>query len=147
ELDEITGNDIVATLARIVTGETQLEAPNLQPAFAEANASIRQANTMIGEYEIVDDEDEAAIDDEASAEAVAMPEPARQHVSQQMLAFGASGRQSRGSVGETSDAGEPGGPLVSLKAGLPQPAHPDEKTNGASRPARSPQSPKEEDAD
>jgi hypothetical protein len=52
ELDEITGNDIVATLARIVTGETQLEAPNLQQAFAEANAGIRQANAIIGEYEM-----------------------------------------------------------------------------------------------
>jgi hypothetical protein len=41
ELDEITGNDIVATLARIVTGEAQLETPGLQQAFAEANAGIR----------------------------------------------------------------------------------------------------------
>src|SRR5690606_14535079 len=55
ELDEITGNDIVTTLARVVTGEAQLEVPNLQQAFAEANASIRQANTIIGEYEMVGD--------------------------------------------------------------------------------------------
>jgi hypothetical protein len=54
-LDEITGNDIVTRLARIVTGEVQLETPNLQQAFAEANASVRQANTIIGDYEVVDD--------------------------------------------------------------------------------------------
>src|SRR5690606_4841346 len=87
ELDEITGNDIVATLARIVTGETQLETPNLQQAFAEANAGIRQANMVIGDYEMVDDEDEVAIESDAPAETVTIPEPAPQPVSQQTLAF------------------------------------------------------------
>jgi hypothetical protein len=69
ELDNITGNDIVATLARIVTGDTELNTQSLQQAFAEANASLRQANTVIGEYEIVDDEPEPEIltRDEAQA--------------------------------------------------------------------------------
>jgi hypothetical protein len=57
ELDGITGNDIVATLARIVTGDTEVNTQSLQQAFAEANASLRQANTVIGEYEMVDDEE------------------------------------------------------------------------------------------
>ncbi|HFQ92711.1 MAG TPA: DEAD/DEAH box helicase, partial [Anaerolineae bacterium] len=61
ELDSITGNDIVATLARIVTGDTELNTRSLQQAFAEANASLRQANAVIGEYEIVDDEPEPEI--------------------------------------------------------------------------------------
>ncbi len=60
ELDGITGNDIVATLARIVTGNTELNTQSLQKAFAEANASLSQANTVIGDYEIVDDEPEVA---------------------------------------------------------------------------------------
>ena len=61
ELDNITGNDIVATLARIVTGDTELNTQSLQQAFAEANASLRQAHTVIGEYEMVDDEPEPEI--------------------------------------------------------------------------------------
>ncbi|MDT8307769.1 MAG: hypothetical protein RRC07_17675, partial [Anaerolineae bacterium] len=135
ELDEITGNDIVATLARIVTGETQLEAgltaKNLQQAFAEANASIRQANTIIGEYEVLDDASEAAREEEAPAEIVTMPEPASQHGSQQSLVFGA------GEVGRT---------LYPLQTGVTQSAHPDGKANGAA-PARGLQAPKEKDAD
>jgi hypothetical protein len=58
DLDELTSGDLVATLAKIVTGETQIEARSLQQAFAEANATLRQANTLIGEYSIVQDEDE-----------------------------------------------------------------------------------------
>ena len=57
ELDNITAGDLVATLAKIVTGETTLNAPNLQQAFAEANAGLRQANTIIGDYRMVDAED------------------------------------------------------------------------------------------
>jgi len=64
ELDDLTSGDLVATLARLVTGETQLEARSLQQAFAEANAGLRQANTLIGRYRMID-EDEA---DEAVAE-------------------------------------------------------------------------------
>ena len=68
DLDELTSGDLVATLAKIVTGETQIEARSLQQAFAEANASLRQANTLIGEYSIVeddeDDELEMAVTDE-----------------------------------------------------------------------------------
>ncbi|MCB0013375.1 MAG: hypothetical protein KDE34_15795, partial [Anaerolineales bacterium] len=55
ELDELAAGDLVTTLARIVTGETQLAARSLQQAFAEANASLRQANTIIGEYRMVDE--------------------------------------------------------------------------------------------
>jgi hypothetical protein len=58
ELDGITGNDIVATLARIVTGDTEVNTQSLQQAFAEANASLRQSNTIIGEYEIVDNNED-----------------------------------------------------------------------------------------
>ncbi|MBK8904467.1 MAG: hypothetical protein IPM53_25030 [Anaerolineaceae bacterium] len=59
ELDTLTSGDLVATLARIITGDVQIEAHSLQQAFAEANASLRQANTLIGEYSIEnDDEDE-----------------------------------------------------------------------------------------
>lgn len=54
ELDELSGGDIVTTLARIVTGEVQVSAQSLQQAFAEANAGLRQANQLIGEYSIVD---------------------------------------------------------------------------------------------
>jgi hypothetical protein len=61
ELDGITGNDIVATLTRIITGDTKLNTQSLQKAFAEANASLRQANTVIGEYKFVDDEPEPEI--------------------------------------------------------------------------------------
>lgn len=50
DLDEMAAGDLVATLAKIVTGEAQLEMRSLQQAFAEANASLRQANTVIGEY-------------------------------------------------------------------------------------------------
>jgi hypothetical protein len=58
DLDELTSGDLVATLAKIVTGETQIEARSLQQAFAEANAGLRQANTLIGEYSLVEDDDE-----------------------------------------------------------------------------------------
>ncbi|MCI0395986.1 MAG: DUF6094 domain-containing protein [Chloroflexi bacterium] len=63
ELDELASGDLVATLARIVTGDVQVEARSLQQAFAEANASLRQANTLIGEYSIVEEgeEDEPAM--------------------------------------------------------------------------------------
>lgn len=131
ELDEITGNDIVTTLARIVTGEAQLEAPNLQQAFAEANASIRQANTIIGEYDMVGDAVEVAGEEEAPAGRVAMPEPASQNGSQQMLAFGA-GQDDRN--------------LLPLQTGVTQSAHASGKTNGASQ-ARGPHPPKEKNAD
>ncbi len=69
ELDNITGNDIVTTLARIVTGDAEVNTQSLQQAFAEANASLRQANAIIGEYEIGDDEPEPEIltRDEAQA--------------------------------------------------------------------------------
>jgi len=50
ELDELSGNDIIAALARIVTEDVALEAPNLQQAFAAANETIRQANALIGDY-------------------------------------------------------------------------------------------------
>jgi hypothetical protein len=58
DLDELASGDLVATLAKIVTGDVQVEARSLQQAFAEANASLRQANTLIGEYNIVEGEEE-----------------------------------------------------------------------------------------
>ena len=63
DLDELTSGDLVATLAKIVTGEAQIEARSLQQAFAEANASLRQANTIIGDYQMVEEEpdEEAAV--------------------------------------------------------------------------------------
>ncbi|NLF65041.1 MAG: hypothetical protein GX579_10635, partial [Chloroflexi bacterium] len=151
ELDEITGNDIVATLARIVTGETQLEAgltaKNLQQAFAEANASIRQANTMIGEYEVLDDAVEAASDDEVPAEIVTMPEPAPEHVSQQPLLSGAGDRPFRAGADETFDASEVGRLPFPSQSGLTHSAGPDGKSNGAGPgvPIGHPKAKKEED--
>lgn len=70
DLDELASGDLVATLAKIVTGEAQIEARSLQQAFAEANASLRQANVLIGEYSVVDDSE----DDEPLAD----PEPVPQ---------------------------------------------------------------------
>ena len=55
DLDDLTAGDLLATLAKIVVGETQIEGRSLQQAFADANASLRQANTIIGEYRIVDE--------------------------------------------------------------------------------------------
>lgn len=56
DLDDLTSGDLVATLAKIITGDVQIEARSLQQAFAEANANLRQANTIIGEYSLVDEE-------------------------------------------------------------------------------------------
>ena len=63
DLDDLASGDLVATLARIITGDVQIEVHSLQQAFAEANASLRQANTIIGEYSLVEDEldEEAAV--------------------------------------------------------------------------------------
>lgn len=58
ELDDLTSGDLVATLAKIITGDVQIEAHSLQQAFAEANASLRQANTLIGEYTVVEEDDD-----------------------------------------------------------------------------------------
>ena len=60
ELDDLTSGDLVATLAKIITGDVQIEAHSLQQAFAEANASLRQANTIIGDYQMVEEEPEEA---------------------------------------------------------------------------------------
>jgi type II secretory pathway component PulL len=48
--EELTSDNLVATLAKIVTGETQIEARSWQQAFAGANASLCQVNTLTGEY-------------------------------------------------------------------------------------------------
>lgn len=58
ELDQLTGGDLISTLAKIVTGDVQIEARSLQAAFAEANADFRAANAIIGDYTIEDDEEE-----------------------------------------------------------------------------------------
>ncbi|GIK53463.1 MAG: hypothetical protein BroJett014_24360 [Planctomycetota bacterium] len=60
ELDDLTSGDLVATLAKIITGDVQIEAHSLQQAFAEANASLRQANTIIGDYQMMEEEPEEA---------------------------------------------------------------------------------------
>jgi SNF2 family DNA or RNA helicase len=52
ELDELSGNDIIAALARIVADDAVLEARSLQQAFAEANETVRQANALIGDYPV-----------------------------------------------------------------------------------------------
>jgi hypothetical protein len=147
ELDEITGNDIVATLARIVTGETQLDAPSLQQAFAQANASIRQANMVIGEYEMVDDADEVTIEGDAPAEIVRSPEPAPRHASQQTLVFGAGSRPLRAGADEISDAGEAGKTRLPLQNGVAQSTEPNGKANGAAPPVRSHHPPQDKDED
>jgi hypothetical protein len=131
ELDELVSGDLLATLARIVTGETQIEARSLQQAFAEANAGIRQANTIIGEYEVLSDA-ETAGDDETPAGIVTMPEPALRHISPQTLVFGA------GEVGRTP---------FPLEAGVTHSARPNGKANGVASPARGPQPGKEQDGD
>ena len=61
ELDDLTSGDLVATLAKIITGDVQIEAYSLQQAFAEANASLRQANTIIGDYQMVEAEPDEAV--------------------------------------------------------------------------------------
>lgn len=61
ELDDVVSGDVLTTLARIVTGETKLETESLQDAFAKANAELRQANVVIGEYQMLDDETAMAV--------------------------------------------------------------------------------------
>lgn len=56
DLDELAAGDLIATLAKIVTGEVQVEARSLQQAFAEANAGLHQANQVIGNYQLLDEE-------------------------------------------------------------------------------------------
>jgi hypothetical protein len=78
DLDELSSGDLVTTLARIVVGqspngETELEAHSLQQAFAEANADLRQANVLIGDYTIVDeDEDVVEVEPDANGR---LPQP------------------------------------------------------------------------
>jgi hypothetical protein len=84
ELDGITGNDIVATLARIVTGDTEVSTQSLQQAFAAANASLRQANTLIGEYSIVDDDEDED------------PLPALETIGRRPLPIAGNGQHSNG---------------------------------------------------
>ncbi|MFZ1396109.1 MAG: DUF6094 domain-containing protein, partial [Candidatus Promineifilaceae bacterium] len=61
DLDDLASGDLVATLAKIITGDVQIEAHSLQQAFAEANASLRQANTLIGDYQMVEEEPEEVV--------------------------------------------------------------------------------------
>ena len=74
ELDELTSGDLVTTLAKIVTGEARIEARSLQQAFAEANAGLRQANTLIGEYRLME---EAAVDADGHGQALVPGPPPR----------------------------------------------------------------------
>jgi hypothetical protein len=66
DLDDLTSGDLVATLAKIIVGlspngDGPIEARSLQQAFAEANAGLRQANTLIGEYQMVVEETEEPV--------------------------------------------------------------------------------------
>src|SRR5690606_3250611 len=97
-----------------------------------ANAGIRQANTIIGEYEVLDDAVEAAIEADAPAEVVTTPESALQHGSQPALVFG---------------AGEVGQIRIPLQPGVIQSTQPNGQANGAAPSARSPQPLKEKDED
>ncbi len=65
DLDDLSSGDLVTTLARIVVGEVEAETHSLQQAFAEANADLRQANVLIGDYTIVDEDE--GLDEVASA--------------------------------------------------------------------------------
>lgn len=59
ELDDLTSGDLVATLAKIITGDTQdvpIEVHSFQQALVKANASLCLANTIIGEYQMMEDE-------------------------------------------------------------------------------------------
>lgn len=92
DLDELTSGDLVATLAKIVTGETVIEARSLQQAFAEANASLRQANTLIGEYSIVDDDE----DDELLPALETVPQQPVPSVSKGPLPIAGNGQPANG---------------------------------------------------
>ena len=51
ELDEIANGDMVTALARLVTTEAR-SGPSLADAFADANAEIRAAERLIGDYHV-----------------------------------------------------------------------------------------------
>jgi hypothetical protein len=87
DLDDLASGDLVATLARIVTGETQMEARSLQQAFAEANAGLRQANTLIGDYEMVDVSEEEPAVNGNSARPLRQPVPAGNGMTRQPSLF------------------------------------------------------------
>ncbi|MBK8986259.1 MAG: hypothetical protein IPM39_09285 [Chloroflexi bacterium] len=74
DLDEMASGDLVATLAKIVVGQAQIEARSLQQAFAEANASLRAANRVIGDYPELEREEEGRmeIEGEWTVERVAL---------------------------------------------------------------------------
>lgn len=106
DLDELTSGDLVATLAKIVTGETQIEARSLQQAFAEANASLRQANTLIGEYSIVED------DEDDDLETAVTDEPIRQRPLPAIAGNGHVTRQP--SLFSSSPVNKPNGVAVTI---------------------------------
>ena len=78
DLDEMASGDLVATLAKIVVGQAQIEARSLQQAFAEANASLRAANRVIGDFPELElerereEEGRRAIEGEWTVERVAL---------------------------------------------------------------------------
>lgn len=93
DLDDLATGDLVATLAKIVTGQTKLEAPSLQQAFAAANATLRQANTLIGEYTLVEAREDAV--------ALAAPKPEGQQT-KRPLAVGRNGHTQQPSLFPTN---------------------------------------------
>jgi hypothetical protein len=96
ELDDLTSGDLVATLARIVTGETQFEARSLQQAFAEANAGLRQANTLIGEYSVVDEDEEPLLELETVPQQPALNGPMELNLSKRPLSIAGNGQSGNG---------------------------------------------------
>jgi hypothetical protein len=147
DLDDLTSGDLVATLAKIITGDVQIEAHSLQQAFAEANASLRQANTLIGDYTIADEEE----DEEEAGEMVnngrILPHPplplpagspANGHARQEALLgpAGGNGRNGKSHLGQEKQHGngrihtvngEPNG-RTAQPAGPTTPAEPDDKS-------------------
>ncbi|HUM69089.1 MAG TPA: hypothetical protein PLK31_09615, partial [Chloroflexota bacterium] len=105
DLDDLTSGDLVATLAKIITGDVQIEARSLQQAFAEANASLRLANTLIGEYSLVEDNE----DDE--------PLPALEIVQQRPLIIPGNGHVTRQPSLFSSDRVKPNGTATTVPPG------------------------------
>jgi hypothetical protein len=102
ELDDLTSGDLVSTLARIVTGETQIEARSLQQAFAEANAGLRQANTLIGQYSIVDEDEEPLPGLETVGRQPALNGPTESSLPKRLLPIAGNGQSGNGTTRQPS---------------------------------------------
>jgi hypothetical protein len=137
DLDEMASGDLVSALAKIVTGEAEMEAGSLQEAFAAANASLRQANTVIGDWKI---EQERELELEGDAEEAAGGSPANGR-SPQLPAPAANGKTENG--GGAPRQGSLFAQTSSTGNGRSGNGTEEEKAtpNGASRPAQPAPSP------